>query len=336
MSTPRAAGAGAGRTVLRVDALSKHFPIRRGPLQRIVGAVRALDDVSFEVRAGEVFGLAGESGSGKSTLARIVVGLTRPSRGRVEVDGVDVARESDRRAFSKRVQMVFQNPGSSLNPRRSVAQTLGLPLVLDGVAPAQRRSRVAELLEMVELPRAFAQKYPFELSGGQKQRVAIARALAVAPTLVVLDEPTSALDVSVQAKVIELLQRLRRELDLTYLFISHDLSLMRTFADRVGILYLAQLREIGRTERVFGDPHHPYTRGLLASVPVVTEEEARLKARFERISGEIPSAAMVPSGCRFHTRCPLVESRCRKDEPAVSGDPAVHAVACHVQPIRAG
>lgn len=323
-------------TVLHVDALSKHFPIRRGALQRVVGAVRALDEVSFEVRAGEVFGLAGESGSGKSTLARIVVGLSRASRGRVQVDGVDVARERDRRVFGKRVQMVFQNPGSSLNPRRSVAQTLGLPLVLDGLGPAARRTRVDELLAMVELPRAFAQKFPFELSGGQKQRVAIARALAVAPTLVVLDEPTSALDVSVQAKVIELLLRLRRELDLTYLFISHDLSLMRTFADRVGILYLGQLRELGRTERVFGDPHHPYTRGLLASVPVVTEEEARLKAGFERITGEIPSAAFVPSGCRFHTRCPLVESRCRKEDPATSGDPSVHAVACHVQPIAAG
>jgi peptide/nickel transport system ATP-binding protein len=324
---------GQARTVLRVEGLSKHFPIRRGMLQRVVGAVRALDDVSFEVRSGEVFGLAGESGSGKSTLARIVVGLSRPSRGRVVVDGVDITRRGDPRASGKRVQMVFQNPGSSLNPRRSVAQTLDLPLVLSGLGPTARRSRVAELLEMVELPHAVAQKYPFELSGGQKQRVAIARALALAPTLLVLDEPTSALDVSVQAKVIELLQRLRRELDLTYLFISHDLSLMRAFADRVGILYLAQLREIGQAERVFGEPHHPYTRGLLASVPVVTDEEARLTAQFERISGEIPSAAFVPRGCRFHTRCPLAESRCRREDPAASGDPAVHMVACHVRPI---
>ena len=318
---------------LAVNGVTRHYPIRGGPLRRVIGAVRALDDVDFEVAAGEVFGLAGESGSGKSTLARLVVGLDTPTSGQVRLEGLDVASaRRDRRAFAQRVQMVFQNPGSSLNPRRSVAQTLALPLALHdprGATPA----RIAELLELVELPPAFASKHPHELSGGQKQRVAIARALAVKPRLLVLDEPTSALDVSVQAKVIELLGRLRRELALTYLFISHDLSLMRTFCDRIGVLYLGQLVEIGSTDRVFGEPRHPYTRGLIASVPVVSEAEERLKAGFLRITGEVPSAARVPNGCRFHTRCPAVASRCRELDPVVTGTPAVHAVRCHEFPL---
>jgi peptide/nickel transport system ATP-binding protein len=318
---------------LQVTGLTRHYPIRGGPLRRIVGAVRALDAVEFRIAAGETFGLAGESGSGKSTLARLIVGLDTPTAGRVQVDGVDVAvARRDRRAFAARVQMVFQNPGSSLNPRRSVAQTLALPLALHDPAGATPAG-IAELLERVELPRSFAAKHPHELSGGQKQRVAIARALAVRPRLLVLDEPTSALDVSVQAKVIELLARLRRELALTYLFISHDLSLMRTFCDRVGVLYLGELVEIGTTDRVFGAPRHPYTQGLIASVPVVSEAEERMKAPFARISGEIPSAARVPSGCRFHTRCPAVTPRCREVAPSATGDPSGHAVRCHEFPL---
>jgi peptide/nickel transport system ATP-binding protein len=319
-----------GAVILDVEALSKWFPIRRGPLQRIVGHVRALDQVSFAVRSGEVFGLAGESGSGKSTLARVVVGLEHANGGSVRVAGLEVHRQRDRRALSELVQMVFQNPGSSLNPRRSIQQTLAMPLAMRGLSGLALHTRTAELLEMVELPRSFRTKHPHELSGGQKQRVAIARALAATPKLLVLDEPTSALDVSVQAKVIELLLRLRQELDLTYLFISHDLSLMRSFADRVGIMYLGQLAEIGAADLIFDVPLHPYTRGLLASVPVVTEAEARLKDRFTRITGEIPSAAQVPSGCRFHTRCPLVEDRCRAHDPVFTGTPERHAVRCHV------
>ena len=325
-----------GEPLLRVEALSKHFPIRAGLWRREVGRVRALDAVSFEVRAGEVFGLAGESGSGKSTLARIVVGLTAPTSGRVRFAGLDVDAVRDRRAFGAYVQMVFQNPGSSLNPRRSVLQTLSLPLELHGRHGGSVRGRAAELVEMVELPRGALVRYPHELSGGQKQRVAIARALAVEPRLLVLDEPTSALDVSVQAKVIELLQRLRRELELTYLFISHDLSLMRSFCDRIGVLYLGQLAELGAAGTVFRTPQHPYTRGLLASVPVVSEEEELLKAGLDRISGEIPSAARVPSGCRFHTRCPAVTPRCKVEDPEFSGDPVRHAVRCHVFPFASG
>jgi peptide/nickel transport system ATP-binding protein len=325
----------APRVLLRVEGLTKHFARRRGPFRRAVHTVRALDAVTFDVHAGEVFGLAGESGSGKSTLARAIVGLTRPTAGSIRIDDREIGdgTQRDRHASRRRVQMVFQNPGSSLNPRRSIQQTVGLPLTIDGQGGDRLRQRTAELLEMVELPRAFLAKYPHELSGGQKQRVAIARALAAQPRLLVLDEPTSALDVSVQAKVIELLRRLRRELGLTYLFISHDLSLMRTFTDRVGVLYLGQIAETGCTDDVFRSPRHPYTRGLIASVPVVTDAEARLKEAFTRITGEIPSAALMPSGCRFHTRCPAVEARCRAVDPEVTGDANRHAVRCHVFPM---
>ena len=342
MSGPqeRQASAVTEPALLSVQDLTKQFRRSRGAFDRNPQVLRALDGVSFSVRPGETYGLAGESGSGKSTLARIILGLTRPTAGTVQLNGVEIAAPGgqgpgmSRVEFARQVQMVFQNPGSSLNPRRSVMQSVGLALKLNGVAGADVRVRVGDLLEMVELPRAVANKYPYELSGGQKQRVAIARALAPSPRLLVLDEPTSALDVSVQAKVIELLQRLRTELALTYLFISHDLSLMRTFADRTGVLYLGQFAESGRTDAVFRTPHHPYTRGLLAAVPVVTEEEERLKEGLVRITGEVPSATNVPPGCRFHTRCPAVEERCRVLEPVQSGDPRTHAVRCHVFPVQ--
>lgn len=326
-------------SILSVEGVTKEFRRSRGILDRNPQVLQALDGVSFTVKPGETYGLAGESGSGKSTLARIIVGLTRPTSGRVLIDGVEISSTDskgqgmNRSGFGRQVQMVFQNPGSSLNPRRSVLQSVGLALKLSGIAGADLRVRVGDLLEMVELPRSVASKYPYELSGGQKQRVAIARALAPSPRLLVLDEPTSALDVSVQAKVIELLQRLRTELSLTYLFISHDLSLMRSFADRTGVLYLGQFAETGCTDAVFRTPHHPYTRGLIAAVPVVTDEEERLKEGLVRITGEVPSATKVPPGCRFHTRCPFVEERCRVQEPEETGDPKKHAVRCHVFPV---
>ena len=294
----------ADAPLLEVRDVRKLFGIRRGLFQRVVGHVRAVDGVSFDIHRGEIFGLAGESGSGKSTLARVVVGLAEPTSGTIGFDGRDVAELRGSRAFRRRVQMVFQNPGSSLNPRRSVEQTLTTPLAFHDVAPGAWRSRVGELLEMVELPTAFRSKFPHELSGGQKQRVAIARALAVRPELIVLDEPTSALDVSVQAKVIELLVRIRNELGLSYLFISHDLSLMRNFTSRIGVMYLGKLCEVGFTRDVFDEPRHPYTQALISSVPVVSAEEEALKPSVERIGGEVPSPADVPAGCSFHTRCP--------------------------------
>lgn len=316
--------------LLQVDGLTKHFPIRGGVIQRAVGSVRAVDGVSFAIPKGEVFGLAGESGSGKSTIARMVVGLYRPTAGTVHFDGRDVSGLIGSRDYRKQVQMVFQNPGSSLNPRRTIAQSISVPLVFHDYPKAKIADRVAELLEMVELPRNFAIRYPHELSGGQKQRVAIARALAVEPRLIVLDEPTSALDVSVQAKIIDLLSGLAGELGLTFLFISHDLSLMRNFCSRVGILYLGRLAEVGPTLGVFEAPAHPYSQALIAAVPVISEEEAALKPEIPPLSGEIPSPSRIPSGCSFHTRCPFAFDTCRSTDPGFTHVGNGHDARCHL------
>lgn len=271
--------------LLELRGLTKHFPRRGGFFDRVQGVVRAVDDVSLTIVKGEVYGLAGESGSGKSTIARMLMGLEVPTSGEILINGGRLPR----RGVSP-VRMVFQNPGASLNPRRTVGQSISVPLSVAGVAASAQAARVADLLDMVRLPRDFAQRFPHELSGGQKQRVAIARALAVTPSLLVLDEPTSALDVSVQARVMDLLVDLGRDLGLTYLFISHDLSLMRNFADRVGILYRGRIVETGPVARVFEAPEHDYTRLLLASVPVISDEEAALRPVIPLIDGEIPTA----------------------------------------------
>ena len=275
--------------MLEIRNLTKTFPTHSA-FGRQTGEVKAVADVSFAIEKGQVYGLAGESGSGKSTIARMIMGLTRPTSGAILIDGQDIAGQIGTRAHGRRVQMVFQNPGASLNPRRTVAQSISVPLVAHGFDRAAQPRRIGELLDMVQLPQAFAQRYPHELSGGQKQRVAIARALAVAPKLLVLDEPTSALDVSVQARVMDLLTDLGRAMDLTFLFISHDLSLMRNFAQRVGILYLGQIVETGLTAEVFERPTHDYTRLLLASVPVISAEEEAMRPIIPLIDGEIPTA----------------------------------------------
>ncbi len=254
---------------------------------------RAVDDVSFSIPKGEVFGLAGESGSGKSTVARMIMGLTRPSSGTIRVAGQDIGQTGDWRAYRRKVQMVFQNPSASLNPRRTVGQSVAVALDAIRLPRRERAGRIAELLDMVQLPGDFAQRYPHELSGGQKQRVAIARALATSPELLVLDEPTSALDVSVQARVMDLLVDLGEQLSLTYLFISHDLSLMRNFTQNVGVLYRGEVVEAGPTAKVFEAPQHDYTRLLLASVPVISEEEARLRPTVPLINGELPTAEQL-------------------------------------------
>jgi peptide/nickel transport system ATP-binding protein len=275
--------------MLEIRNLTKTFPTHSA-FGRQTGEVKAVSDVSFAIEKGQVYGLAGESGSGKSTIARMIMGLTRPTSGAILIDGQDIAGQIGTRAHGRRVQMVFQNPGASLNPRRTVAQSIAVPLVAHDFDRADQPRRIGELLDMVQLPQAFAQRYPHELSGGQKQRVAIARALAVAPKLLVLDEPTSALDVSVQARVMDLLTDLGRALDLTFLFISHDLSLMRNFAQRVGILYLGEIVETGPTAQVFEHPQHDYTRLLLASVPVISAEEEAMRPIIPLIDGEIPTA----------------------------------------------
>jgi len=273
--------------VLELRGLTKTFPLKDG-FGRARGEVRAVDDVSLSIAPGEVFGLAGESGSGKSTIARMVMGLDSPDSGDILLDGQSILGAASL-VHKSRVQMVFQNPGASLNPRRTVGQSVRVALDAHKVA-GDRPARVGELLDMVQLPKHFADRYPHELSGGQKQRVAIARALAISPRLMILDEPTSALDVSVQARVIDLLESLGRDLGLTYLFISHDLSLMRNFAARVGVLYLGQIVETGDTGSVFADPRHDYTRLLLASVPVMSAEEEALRPTIPMIDGELPTA----------------------------------------------
>jgi peptide/nickel transport system ATP-binding protein len=277
------------RPMLDIVDLCKDFPVRNA-FGRRTGEVRAVNHVSFAIERGQVYGLVGESGSGKSTIARMIMGLTAPTSGDILLDGENITARRSTIPHGRKVQMVFQNPGSSLNPRRTVGQSVAVPLDAHGHPRGDRGRRVAELLEMVQLPASFSQRYPHELSGGQKQRVAIARALAVAPELVVLDEPTSALDVSVQAKVVDLLVDLGRRLQLTFLFISHDLSLMRNFAEKVGVLYLGKIVETGDTESVFANPQHDYTRLLLASVPVISAEEEAMRPVIPLIDGEIPTA----------------------------------------------
>ena len=316
--------------LLELVGLSKRFPIRGGVFGGVKGQVAAVSDVSAAIRPGEVFGLAGESGSGKSTIARMILGLTAPSAGHILLEGADVTGKARSLAFGRAVQMVFQNPGSSLNPRRTVGQSIAVPLTAHGTAADAVAQRVGDLLAMVQLPQDFAQRYPHELSGGQKQRVSIARALAVQPRLLVLDEPTSALDVSVQAKIVGLLTDLGRRLNLTYVFISHDLSLMRNFATRVGVLYLGRLVEVGDTAALFDSPAHPYTRALLSSVPVVSDADAALKPQMPVLAGEIPSPAAIPSGCAFHTRCPFAFAPCSVVDPPFTRLAGDHAARCHL------
>lgn len=315
--------------LLEVVGLSKSFPTT-GRFGGAAADVKAVRDVSFSIHAGEVFGLAGESGSGKSTIARMILGLTPPSSGKIFIDTVDVTNPLNRRRRTKLAQMVFQNPGSSLNPRRSIGQSIAMPLEAASVSRPAIGKRVAQLLDMVQLPADFADRYPHELSGGQRQRVAIARALAAEPRLMLLDEPTSALDVSVQAKIIELLQNLGRQLNLTFLFISHDLSLMRNFASRVGILYLGQICEVGETQTLFSSPAHPYTQSLIASVPVISDAEEAMRPDVPIIEGEVPSPAHLPSGCAFHTRCPDVFAPCATIDPPFTDIRPDHRARCHL------
>ena len=276
----------ATENVIRLDGVSKDFTLRGGLFNRRVGTNRAVNKVSIDIRHGDIFGIAGESGSGKTTLARLMMGFYEANEGQVTLDGKALSEFMDRDAFRKRIQIVYQNPGSSLNPKRTVFQALQVPLKFAGLGKQQIRQRVNELLEMVDLPVSYASMYPHELSGGQKQRVAIARALSVDPDIVILDEPTSALDVLVQSTVIDLLLRLREEYDLTYVFISHDLSLMRNFCNRVAIMFRGAVCEQGDTQTIFKAPSHPYTRALLSSIPVVSESEAMQKPRVSEAERE--------------------------------------------------
>jgi len=313
--------------VLTVKDLKKHFLTKQGK-------VRAVDGVSFTLAKKETLGLVGESGSGKSTVAYTIMGIYPPTAGRILFQGQDISLEAARRSKSlkKEIQIVFQDPGSSLNPRRTIKQILELPLKVHRISTNQGRSeQVIKLLEMVELPPSYMHKNPQGIGGGERQMVAIARALATNPSFVVLDEPTSALDVSVQAKIIKLLMHLQHDLDLTYLFITHDLSLMRNMASRVAIMYLGKICEVAPTVEFFRNPLHPYTRMLLSSIPVVSEKEEEFKPKKIISKGEIPSPVNVPPGCSFHLRCPERKDICSRVDPEMIQVKAGHLVRCHAE-----
>jgi peptide/nickel transport system ATP-binding protein len=315
-----------GSEILSVRDLKKHFVTGKG-------TVRAVDGVSFSIMERETLGLVGESGSGKSTVAYTVIGIFRPTEGSILFRGNDVSNEARGRpkSIKKEIQIIFQDPGSSLNARRSIRQIMELPLKVHGLVGRKGMDeRIAERLEMVELPPDYMHKYPGSIGGGERQMVAIARALATDPSFVVLDEPTSALDVSVQAKIITLLLRLQRELRLTYLFITHDLSLMRNMASRLAIMYLGKICEIAPTVEFFERPLHPYTRMLLSSIPVISDAEEDLKPKKTEPRGEIPSPVNVPPGCSFHLRCPERMDVCDKIDPVIVAHAPGHHVRCHL------
>ena len=321
------------KPILQVENLVKYFPVRSGLLHKVVGQVRAVDDVSFDVQEGEIFGLVGESGSGKSTVAKTIVQLYGLTRGTVYFKGKNMSAMTKQTAkwFRREVQMVFQDPKSSLNPRRSIASTLEDPLIIYGIGESRmKRERIIRtLLEQVEMSSRYMYKYPSALSGGQRQRIAIARALAVNPSFLALDEPTSALDVSVQAKLIHLFLKLKEELALSYLFITHNLSLVRTIAARAAVMYLGKIYELGPTELLFRHPIHPYTKTLIAAAPVVTKKEERVKPQEMSKEGEIPSPVNPPRGCAFHPRCSVAQSRCSEALPSPVEIEAGHFVWCH-------
>ncbi len=325
------------KDILTVRDLKKHFIIgHQGLLKREPITVKAVDGVSFSVREGETFGLVGESGSGKSTVAYMTIGMYQPTSGTIQFQDQNLFVNGNRRPLSlkKEIQIVFQDPGSSLNPRRTVQQVLELPLRIHR-PNKDYMYELIRLLEMVNLPPDYLYKYPHMLSGGEKQIVAIARALATDPGLIILDEPTSALDVSVQGKIINLLIRLQQEFNLSYLFITHDLSLMRNVASRVAIMYLGKIAEVAETAEFFKNPQHPYTQMLLSSIPVISEEEEVLKPQKIISKGEIPSPVNVPSGCSFHTRCSYVMDICKRVDPVMVETGPGHKVRCHLfeQPV---
>jgi oligopeptide/dipeptide ABC transporter ATP-binding protein len=319
-------------TILRVTGLSKHFPFTRGIIfKREIARLRAVDNVSFEVRAGETLGIVGESGCGKSTLARCIVRLLDPTEGTVEFMGQDITRLEGRalRNVRRNMMMIFQDPMSSLNPRMRVGEIIREPLDIHEVGTSTtRRERVRELLEIVGLNPEHYNRFPHEFSGGQRQRIGIARALALEPKLIVCDEPVSALDVSVQAQIVNLLEDLQQRFGLTYIFIAHDLDVVRRVSNEVRVMYLGKVVEHGSGEDIYDHPHHPYTAALLSARPEADPQRARQRQQII-LEGEVPSPLFPPSGCKFHTRCPRAQLRCRDEEPELEGPTPDHRWACH-------
>ena len=312
--------------------LKKHFAVRRGIWQRQVGAVHAVDDVTFQLDRGKTLGLVGESGCGKTTVARMVVQLLRPTQGQVLFKGKDLVsmKGSELREIRPKIQMIFQDPYASLNPRMTVGRLIEEPLIEHtDMSRSDRHERVLELTQVVGLDPSSVERYPHEFSGGQRQRIGVARALALQPELLVCDEPVSALDLSIQAQIINLLEDIQDKFNLTYLFISHDLGIIKHICDTVAVMYLGKIVETGSAQEVYGDPQHPYTEALLSSVPVANPTGRHQRKRVI-LSGEIPSSTTPPSGCNFHTRCPLAEQQCKEKSPDLRRLSDGRLVACHL------
>ena len=329
-------GTAASEDLLEVGGLTVHFPVGGGLLSRGTGAVRAVDGIDLRVRKGETLGIVGESGCGKSTTGRAILQLHRPTSGNVRFDGIELTslHGGEMRRMRRRMQMIFQDPHASLDPRMDVGNTIAEPLAIHGLAQGNAaKERVRELLRVVGLSPRFVDRYPHEFSGGQRQRIGIARALAVEPELIVADEPVSALDVSVQSQIINLLEELQDQFELTYLFIAHDLAIVRHISDRVAVMYLGKVVELAACDSLFEQPLHPYTKALLSAVPIPDPVSESRRSRI-LLSGDVPNPASPPSGCRFHTRCWLREKLgrpdiCERVEPGLISYAPLHDAACH-------
>lgn len=320
--------------LLDVHHIKKYFPIKGGILKRTVAHLKAVDDVSFSVFKGETLGIVGESGSGKSTLGRVILRLLDPTEGEIYFNGDEISKLKQRqvRSYRRDMQMVFQDPFGSLNSKMSVAELIEEPLLVQtNLSRQERKERAIEIMEKVGLRADDRLKYPHEFSGGQRQRISIARALIINPQLVICDEPVSALDVSIQAQVLNLMKDLQDEFSLTYLFIAHDLSVVKHISDRIAVMYLGRIVEIAPKKALYDNPLHPYTQGLLASIPIIDTDDTKEERKKIRITGDLPSPVNPPTGCPFRTRCPLAHERCSVERPELKGpENDEHLVACHL------